>query len=124
MNIPATGQIELTVLTSLILFTIGIYGVTTKRDILRILISVSIILGSITLLLVTLTKVETGQEIAIGVTSNTISNVVTNAIGANYSFVLFVWAVEVVEIVVALAIFLYLARSGKTDMNELQELKW
>lgn len=85
---------------ALVLFAIGIYGVLSRRDLLRLLISVSVILGSITLLLV------------------------AQASSSSYSFVLFVWAVEVVEIIIALAAFIYLARSGKTDLHALTELKW
>lgn len=85
---------------ALVLFSIGIYGVLSRRDLLRLLISVSIILGSITLLLV------------------------AQASAQSYSFVLFVWVVEVVEIIIALAAFIYLARSGKTDLHKLTELKW
>jgi NADH:ubiquinone oxidoreductase subunit K len=92
-------------LTSLALFGIGIGGVLSHRDILRIVISVSILLGSITLLFVALAK-------------TTFTPIPT------YSFVLFVWAVEVTEILLALSIFLYLARSGKEDINKLEELKW
>lgn len=84
-------------LTSFILFSIGIFGVVSRRDILRILISVSIMLGAITLLLVTLAT--------------------TTTVGQNYSLVLFVWAVEIMEIIVALAFFL--ASKGNTE-----ELRW
>jgi NADH-quinone oxidoreductase subunit K len=87
---------------SLMLFTLGIAGVLLRRDLPRILISVSIILASITLLLVAL----------------------ANGNYSSYSFVLFVWIVEVVEILIALAIFVFIARSGKHDINALQELKW
>ena len=89
------------VLTSLVLFAVGIFGVLVKRDILRILISVSIMLGSITLLLVALAK---GNP--------------------SYAFVLFIWVVEIMEILVALSVFIYLSRSDKKDINELQELRW
>jgi len=98
--------LQIPLVASVALFAIGIGGVLTRRDILRILISVSIILGSITLLLVTLAGT--------GAANATV----------NYSFVLFVWAVEILEVVVALVIFLYLARTGKTDVAELRELKW
>jgi NADH-quinone oxidoreductase subunit K len=88
-------------IASMVLFSIGIYGVLSKRDILRITISVSVILGSITLLLASLAQNS-----------------------GNYSFILFIWAVEVMEILVALAVFLYLARSEKKDINDLQQLRW
>jgi NADH-quinone oxidoreductase subunit K len=84
-------------ITSLVLFSIGIYGVLSRKDILRILISVSIMLGSITLLLA------------------------SNPSSTNYGFVLFVWVVEVMEILIALAIFIYLS---KKDIDELQQLRW
>ena len=88
-------------ITSLLLFAIGIYGVIANRTLVRIVISVSVILGSITLLLLALA------------TSS-----------ANQSFVLFVWAVEVMEILVAIAIFVYISRNDKKDINDLQQLKW
>jgi NADH-quinone oxidoreductase subunit K len=84
-------------LTSLILFSIGIFGVISRRDLLRILISVSIMLGSITLLLVTLAT--------------------TTSASMNYSLILFVWAVEVVEIIIALALFL-------SSKGSAEKLKW
>ena len=101
-------SLQIALLASLVLFTIGIVGVLIRRDILRILISVSIILGSITLLLV-----------ALSATQQTV-----DGLHSNQSFVLFVWAVEVMEVLVAIAIFLYLARSNKSDINSLQQLKW
>ena len=96
--------LQISLMTSVALFAIGISGVLTRRDIPRILISVSIILASITLLLVTLAQPTT--------------------LNHNYAFVLIIWAVEVMEIVIALSIFIYLARNDKTDINELTELKW
>lgn len=81
---------------ALILFAVGIYGVLSRKDLLRILISVSIILGSITLLLA------------------------YQGTAQSYSLILFIWVVEVVEIITALAIFIYV---GKKELN-LQELKW
>lgn len=99
-------MLEIPLLTSIVLFAIGIGGVLTKRDLLRIVISVSIILGSITLLLVALATANPA------------------AATAHYSFVLFIWAVEVMEIIIALAAFLYLSRNNKTDVNELRQWKW
>ncbi|MDD9953344.1 MAG: NADH-quinone oxidoreductase subunit K [Candidatus Woesearchaeota archaeon] len=86
---------------AIILFGIGVYGVLARRDILRIIMSVAIMLGSITVLAVAL-----GSQLI------------------SQSFVLFVWSVEVLEIILGLAIFLYLARHDTKDINKLQELKW
>jgi NADH-quinone oxidoreductase subunit K len=84
-------------ITSFILFSIGVFGVLSRKDLLRILISVSIMLGSITLLLVTLSTATTAST--------------------NYSLILFVWAVEVAEIILALALFL-------SSKGHAEQLKW
>jgi NADH-quinone oxidoreductase subunit K len=91
-----------TLLASFLLFTIGLFGVLIKRDLPRIIISVSIMLGSVALLLVTLAQ---GNP-------------------ANLSFVLFIWAAEVMEIIIGLAFFIFLNRSATTELNDLQRLKW
>lgn len=86
--------------TAILLFAIGVYGILSKRDLLRIVISVAIMLGSITLLAVSLGEGALPQSI-----------------------VLFVWAIEIAEIVIGVAVFLYIARSGRS-LQDLQEMKW
>ncbi len=92
---------------SLAVFALGIYGVLAKRDILRIAIGGTLMLSAVTLLLVALAQALPQQGMA-----------------TVQAFVLVVWAVEAVEAIVAIALFLYLARKGITDIDELRELKW
>jgi len=87
------------------LFGLGVYGVLTRKDLLRIVISVTIILGSITLLAAILAQVYGGSGMA-------------------YSLVLFIWAVEVIEVLIGLALFLYLNKKGITDITFLEQFKW
>ena len=89
--------------TSLVLFALGVYGVLTKKDVVRIFIGVTIMLSGVTLLLVT----TAGNHAAM-----------------SYSIVLFVWVVEVMEVIITIAIFLYLARHGTQDVRMLREFKW
>jgi NADH-quinone oxidoreductase subunit K len=86
------------IITSAVLFSIGVAGLLTRRDLLRILISISIMLAAIAVLAV--------------------------ALAVNQTFVMFLWVIEVVEIIMALAIFIYLSRNDKKDINSLTELKW
>lgn len=92
MNIPFVG---------FALFALGLYGVLTRRDVLRVLIGAMLMLASITLLAVALSRGAVGQAL-----------------------VLFAWVVEIVEILVGLAIFLYLNAKGTTSIRDLRELKW
>jgi len=89
--------------TSIVVFALGVYGVLSRHDILRLFISVSLMLSSITLLLVRLA----------GTAASTM-----------YTIVLIVWVVEVVGVIIAIAIFLYLVRNGATTVDVLREFKW
>ena len=100
-------MIQAILITSIVLFALGVYGVLAKRDLLRIVISVTIILGSITLLAAVLAATMT-----------------TDGAAMAYSLVLFVWAVEVIEILIGLALFLYLSKKGITDISILEQFRW
>lgn len=92
-------------LCSIALFCIGLYGVLSRRDLLHALIGVLLMMSGITVLAVALAAAypATGT--------------------AAYSFVLVAWAVEVLEIVIGLAVFLMLARDG-ADLDRLRVMRW
>lgn len=97
----------LALITAMLTFAIGVYGVLSRRDILRVVISVTIMLSSITLLLLVLAHGMNSQAVEMA-----------------YSIVPFVWAVEVMEVIVALALFIYLARNDMEDMDALRSFRW
>lgn len=90
------------------LFALGIWGVIKARDVLRALISVTLLLSSITLLAVTLARAHADPTVAAGA----------------HVIVLLAWAVEVVEIAVAVALFIALSRKGIIELSRLREGKW
>ncbi len=81
-------------------FTLGVYGVLAKRDIIRIFFGVTLMLSGISLLLITLGTVS------------------------SYVLVVFIWTVEIVEVIVTIALFLYLARKNVHDLSGLWRFKW
>jgi NADH:ubiquinone oxidoreductase subunit K len=90
------------------LFATGIWGVLKARDVLRALISVTLLLSSVTLLTVTLARAQPDPAIA----------------ASAQAIVILAWAVEVIEIVIALAIFIALSRRGIIEFARLREGKW
>jgi len=100
--------LQIIMITAMILFSLGVYGVLSRKDILRIVISVTIMLGSITLIAIVLAQMQTTPE----------------TMAMMYSFVLFTWVIEVIEVLIALALFLVLAKRGTTDVTLLEQMKW
>lgn len=88
-----------------ILFTIGLIGVMTRRNIILILLSLEILLSSANLAFVAFSR-------ALGNLSGQV-------------MVFFVLIVAAAEVTVGLAIALVLARqTGKTNADEIRDLKW
>jgi NADH:ubiquinone oxidoreductase subunit K len=87
---------------ALLLFFIGLYGSLTRGDVIRVLMSIAIILGSITLIAVAL--------------SGTLGEL-------HHSLVFFVWVIEIMEVIVAVALFIKIQQSGVT-IQGLRDLKW
>ena len=88
-----------------ILFTIGLIGVITRRNILMILLSLEILLSAANLAFVAFSR-------ALGDLSGQL-------------MVFFVMIVAAAEVTVRLAIAVVLARqTGKTSADELRELRW
>ena len=92
-------------LLSGVLFTIGLVGVVTRRNIIMILLSLEILLSAANLVFVAFSQFLgnlTGQVM-----------------------VFFVMIVAAAEITVGLAIAVVLVRqTGKVDANEVRSLKW
>lgn len=88
-----------------ILFTIGLVGVITRRNVILILLSLEILLSAANLAFVSFSRAHgdlSGQIV-----------------------VFFVMIVAAAEVTVGLAIAVVLMRlSGKTDADELRNLKW
>lgn len=80
-----------------IFFAIGLYGVMVNRNLVRLFISLSIMLAAVALTLA------------------------SSAHGG--SIVLFIWVVEVLEIIMALSLFIYLKKNGITNLDELEEFR-
>ena len=92
-------------LLSIALFCIGALGAITRRDLVRIFIAVEIMMGAAGLNLVAFASFS------------------GNALGA--VFLITTWVVTVAEVMVMVAIFIYLVKRHKIeDVNELNELKW
>lgn len=101
-------MLEEATLTSIVLFVIGIFGLLSRKDLLRILISAMILLGGITILAVALSTMQTDPSSS----------------GILQSFILLAWAIEVVEVVVGIALFIRLAKMGKIDLSQMREMRW
>jgi len=101
MNVP----LEYYLILSGIIFSIGVFGVLTRKNIIVIFMSVELMLNSINLTLISFSKFlgnESGQV-----------------------FVLFVMAVAAAEAAVGLAIVIALFRLKQTvNISELNLLKW
>ena len=91
-------------LLSLILFTLGVWGVLRESSLLKIFMAIEVMLASISLFVLSLAQDATGK-----------SDV----------FVMFVWLISVAEISIVLALFILMFKKRKTvDVNELKKLKW
>ena len=88
-----------------ILFTIGLIGVVTRRNVIMILLSLEILLSAANLAFVTFSR-----------TLGDLSGQV---------MVFFVMIVAAAEVTVGLAIAVVLVRqTGKSNADELREMKW
>jgi NADH-quinone oxidoreductase subunit K len=92
-------------IASVVLFGLGAAGALTRKDLLRVLLSVSIMLGGVTLLLVALATTPA-------------------AAAQQHVLVLFAWAVEIAEILIAITLFVNASRIGAPHLADLRNLKW
>lgn len=99
-------------LLSLILFTIGLWGVLRSATLLKIFMSVEVMLASINLFVLSLFG---GAEASLSAVASAKAGV----------FIMFVWLISVAEISIVLALFILMYRRLKTtDVNTLNKLRW
>ena len=99
-------------LLSLILFTLGLWGVLRSASLLKIFMSVEVMLASINLFVLSFF-------------GNAEASLSAEASAKAGVFVMFVWLISVAEISIVLALFILLYRKTKTmDINTLNKLKW
>ncbi|TAN58053.1 NADH-quinone oxidoreductase subunit NuoK [Patescibacteria group bacterium] len=90
-------------LISLILFTLGLWGVLRSASLLKIFMSVEVMLASINLFILSLAGDGAKSSV----------------------FIMFVWLISVAEISIVLALFILMYRRLKMmDVNTLKKLKW
>jgi NADH-quinone oxidoreductase subunit K len=99
------------IVVACLLFSMGLYGVLTRREIVAVLASVEVMLGGATLLLVVLASTVLGP--AAGTPA---------AVGAQAVAVLLL-AVVAAEAAVGLALLVALVRRGRTSADELTEVR-
>ncbi len=99
--------LERYILLSTALFSIGIYGLTSSRNIIRILMSIEILLNAVNINLVAFSTFGDPLEIR------------------GQVFALFVMAIAAAEAAIALAIILAIYRnSSSVDVEDFSSLKW
>ncbi len=99
--------LERYLLLSVALFSIGIYGLTSSRNIIRVLMSIEILLNAVNINLVSFASFTDPLEIQ------------------GQVFAIFVMAIAAAEAAIALAIILAIYRNKSTvDMEEFTALKW
>ncbi len=99
--------IERYILLSIALFCIGIYGLTSSRNVIRILMSIEILLNAVNINLVAFSSYADPLEIK------------------GQVFALFVMAVAAAEAAIALALILAIYRNNSSvDIEDLSNLKW
>ena len=104
-------QLEYFLLLAAALFCIGIYGLITSRNAVRVLMSIELMLNAVNLSLVTFSKMHNGMEGVDG--------------AAGSMLVFFVMCVAAAEAVVGLAIIISLFRNRlDVDINNMNIFKW
>ncbi len=102
---PVTPSLSYYLILSAILFTIGMLGVFTRRNVLIVFMSIELMLNAVNLTFVAFAR---------GLNSLT-----------GQVFVLFVMAVAAAEVAVGLAIIISYYRNRSTvDVDDLSLLKW
>jgi len=99
--------LERYILLSTALFSIGIYGLTSSRNVIRILMSIEILLNAVNINLVAFSSYVDPLEVR------------------GQVFALFVMAIAAAEAAIALAIILAIYRnSSSVDIEDFSSLKW
>lgn len=99
--------LERYILLSIALFSIGIYGLTASRNVIRILMSIELLLNAVNINLVAFSTFSDPLEIR------------------GQVFALFVMAIAAAEAAIALAIILAMYRNASSvDIEDFANLKW
>lgn len=101
------SPLERYILLSIALFSIGIYGLTASRNVIRVLMSIELLLNAVNVNLVAFSNYIDPLEIK------------------GQVFALFVMAIAAAEAAIALAIILAIYRNmASVDMEDFSTLKW
>ena len=101
------GSLEKYILLSLALFSIGIYGLTASRNVIRVLMSIELLLNAVNINLVAFSHYVDPLDLK------------------GQVFALFVMAIAAAEAAIALAIILAIYRNmSSVDMEDFASLKW
>ena len=109
MQFPFNLELKLIyfLIVSAILFSIGIYGVLTRRHLVHILLSIELILNAVLINLIAFSSFSTPEKMT------------------GQMFAVFVIVVAACEVGVGLAIILSIYRKRKSvDINDMNILKW
>lgn len=99
--------LERYLLLSVAIFSVGIYGLTTSRNVIRILMSIELLLNAVNINLVAFSTYVDPLEIK------------------GQVFAIFVMAIAAAEAAIALAIILAIYRNTSSiDMEDFASLKW
>lgn len=102
-----SSELERYILLGIVLFSIGIYGLTAARNVIRVLMSIELLLNAVNVNLVAFSSFVDPIEIK------------------GQVFALFVMAVAASEAAVALAIVLAIYRNmSSVDIEDFASLKW
>ncbi len=102
------------IVVACLLFSLGLYGVLTRREIVAVLASIEVMLGGATLLLVVLSSTYgTGAGTAAG----------ANTAASGQAVALLLLAVVAAEAAVGLAVLVSLVRHGKTGVDDIQRVR-
>ena len=107
MAINLNSPLERYILLSIALFSMGIYGLTATRNVIRVLMSIELLLNAVNINLVAFSNFIDPLEIK------------------GQVFAIFVMAIAACEAAIALAIILAIYRNmSSIDMEDFASLKW
>ena len=99
--------LERYILLSIALFSVGIYGLTASRNVIRVLMSIELLLNAVNINLIAFSNYVDASEIK------------------GQIFAVFVMAVAAAEAAIALAIILAIYRNmSSIDMEDFDSLRW
>lgn len=107
ISVNLTSSLERYILLAIALFSLGIYGLISSRNVIRILMSIELLLNAVNINLVAFSTYIDPLEIK------------------GQIFALFVMAIAAAEAAIALAIILAIYRNmSSVDMEDFASLKW